>query len=97
MEEISRLSTAATAGWGGGWFLPRWRCRKARVALLERLMASSGSISPFSFIIFPIQFPVRKVKSGKLWWTVPLGGAGGQESAPFQELTLDDGGGGGGT
>lgn len=35
-------------------------------------MASSGSISPFSFISFPIQFPVRKVKSGKLWWTVPL-------------------------
>lgn len=52
--------------------LPRWRCRKASVALLERSMASSGSISPFSFISFPIQLPVRKVKSGKLWWTVPL-------------------------
>lgn len=54
------------------------------MALLERLMASSGLISPFSFIIFPIQFPVRKVKSGKLWWTVPLGGGG--VLALFQEL-----------
>lgn len=54
------------------WLLPRWRCRKASVALLERLMATSGSISPFSFISFPIQLPVRKVKSGKLWCTVPL-------------------------
>lgn len=52
--------------------LPRWRCRKASVALLERSMAISGSISPFNFISFPIQLPVRKVKSGKLWWTVPL-------------------------
>lgn len=52
--------------------LPRWRCRKAKVALLQRSMAISGSISPFNFISFPIQFPVRKVKSGKLWWTVPL-------------------------
>lgn len=53
-------------------FKPRWRCRKASDALLHRSMASSGSISPFSFISFPIQLPVRKVKSGKLWWTVPL-------------------------
>lgn len=53
-------------------FLPRWRCRKARDALLQRSMASSGSTSPFSFISFPIQLPVRKVKSGKLWCTVPL-------------------------
>lgn len=58
------------------WILLRWRCRKASVALLQRLMASSGSISPFSFISFPIQFPVRKVKSGKLWWTVPLAKGG---------------------
>jgi len=35
-------------------------------------MATSGSISPFSFSSLPIQFPVRKVKSGKLWWTAPL-------------------------
>lgn len=31
-----------------------------------------GSISPFSFMSLPIQFPVRNVKSGKLWWTDPL-------------------------
>lgn len=59
-------------GRDGESFSPRWRCRKASVALLERSMAISGSISPFSFISFPIQLPVRKVKSGKLWWTVPL-------------------------
>lgn len=53
-------------------FLPRWRCRNASDALLQRSMASSGSTSPFSFISFPIQLPVRKVKSGKLWCTVPL-------------------------
>lgn len=53
-------------------FLPRCRWRKASVALLQTSMAISGSISPFSFIIFPIKLPVRKVKSGKLWWTVPL-------------------------
>lgn len=47
--------------------LPRCRCRKASVALLQRSMATSGSISPFSFMSFPIQLPVRKVKSGKLW------------------------------
>lgn len=52
--------------------LLRWRCKKASVALLERSMASLGSISPLSFNSFPIQLPVRKVKSGKLWWTVPL-------------------------
>lgn len=57
---------------GGALLSPRCRCRKASVALLDRSMASSGSISPFSFISFPIQLPVRKVKSGKLWWTVPL-------------------------
>lgn len=60
--------------------LPRWRCRKASDALLQRSMASSGSISPFSFISFPIQLPVRKVKSGKLWWTVPLTKGFGLES-----------------
>lgn len=72
--------------------LPRWRCRKASDALLQRSMASLGSISPFSFISFPTQLPVRKVKSGKLWWTVPLTKGFGLESVTNTEEVLNQAG-----
>lgn len=85
-QNDSELGGGRTGAAPAASFLPRWRCRKASVALLQRSMATSGSISPFSFISLPIQLPVRKVKSGKLWWTVPLPGEtwpAGQDAAHF--------------